>query len=492
MVRDSVTFRVARDKLTGELPQQLQINPFNQTVRAIEVDNFQKGLRGVWQHATLPARKTISKLILMCTRNNNYTKFIQEKLGSRPKTEELDGIGLSKLQRRLIARVEGMEGYVNYILEKLDPLTDKAEWSETDKEQLRLFLEEKLFTYDMFIRMLIGFDIKDMDDLERVYFRKKEKIRQNYERFRENTREIREGFDMEKLESRRQYFRELLGDKLESLSHFSRVNNVQALIGGRRLLDRQWGDILAEISVTNTTRAIDTALSVEKSSSQIPNLADKILRHFRQDALRAVDRVNDIFGTDRFIYFLLSGQTINSPVARLPYIYTMNKLPKTSKGLIINFSAPSHPQAIHAIKMFRDLAEMPTILEEGIKMFSKGLYLPDDFKKMVVDIFSLNFRQNEINQDMFDFIFNNLVVNEDGELKVKNENYVFSDWLEIDYEKRGNINWKMATQIVTRINHFCSKVGIISPLRPYVVMKKDLVVTELGISVMKNPASAIQ
>jgi len=50
----------------------------------------------------------------------------------------------------------------------------------------------------------------------------------------------------------------------------------------------------------------------------------------------------------------------------------------------------------------------------------------------------------------------------------------------------------MATQIVTRINHFCSKVGIISPLRPYVVMKKDLVVTELGISVMKNPASAIQ
>lgn len=478
MVRDSLTTSVAIEKINEQLPKELRINPNDQSKSAEDIKIFYQKMHQIWQVSSVPAKRIAAKYCLQCTSNVNFTNSIKKGLGERPNVELEQ---LSPLRRRLINRVGEMERFAQLAINNLDNLLLNVgkDVNQFSKEKLANSLSEKLFTYDMFTRSLINYPPEWESDLERMYFRNPKDLHKNYkeikDRFGTDISELGEKFD-----ERKDYFSRLVKDRLSKINHYARNNDFTSLISARRIIEREMKTILE----SSDSESLNLAIVKAVRNKGVKESYD-ILRFFSQESLRAVDRVNDVFGTDRFIYFLLENQVINAPVKRLPYIYKMDV--DNIKDMQIIYSHPSHPQVIHLMKMHDVPDNTPEILTRSIRMFSHGLFSLEDFHNLYTDILALNFDTGEIDQKMFDFIFENIVVNEESIL-VENQSGTFSapDWLEIDYQKREDPLWEGANQSVKKINKFCANKGIIPPLRPYVVVPKALEFSHDSV-VIDNP-----
>jgi len=480
MVRDSATYPVAKERLTKLLPPELQINPLDQTQSAENVAKYYESMHRIWEETTMPGKKTAAKYCLQCTGNSNFARSIQEAYGPKTEIESL-----SPLKRRLVKRVEAMESTTAYSLDHLEELIEKSGSSTYSKEKIALHLSEKLFTYDTFSRAIANYPQDHEEDLEKLYFRQPELLHKNYLTFSDSVQEEKQALG-EAFETRSEYFKQLSAPRLNNMRHYTREASIDEMVAGKILMDKEFGDILADTDTASMPDAIASALASGDSTK-----INDILRFFNQDTLRAVDRVNDVMATDRFIYFLLEGQNKEAPVRRLPYIFNIDEEAIEAANLPqkVNYSSPTHPQTIHAIKLHNAPTDMVKTFQESIAMYTRGLYQPDDFHALYTDIFSLTCSLEEVSKELFDFIFNNVIVNEDSKLeKTKdNESYVAPGWIDLDYATRDNPLWKKGNTIVSKINAFCAEHAIIPPLRPYAVVEKKLELQAVGATMSRNP-----
>ena len=154
----------------------------------------------------------------------------------------------------------------------------------------------------------------------------------------------------------------------------------------------------------------------------------------------------------------------------------------------LHYYSPTHPQALHAMKMRLAYEQMPQIFSETIRFFTHGMYLSTDFSDLVISMFALIFDESEIDSETFNYLLAHIVVDEDAVLiSHGSTRYVSEEWLELDFSSRGDALWNKANEILSRINKFCFKVGIIPPLRPYAVFDKEIDTTEDHIVIVANP-----
>ncbi|MFA6570035.1 MAG: hypothetical protein WCT77_02230 [Bacteroidota bacterium] len=478
MVRDSTTFKIAYDTISGKLPESLQINPANSAIDGEQVKRYVTHLREIWKDARLPEKRTVAKLILMATENQNYTdKIVKNYKQITP--EEISK--LSDTRRSWFDYIVELKDVSEYFLSSIDKLAQIANDPLFDRQKIFSTLKEKIFIYDSFMRAIMDYPTDKENDLILLMNRTDvpEIMHKNYADIAPKIASDLSLIDEKDVEKRRNYFREMIHNKIYNLSHYSPLENIDALRAGRRIMDKLMNNLFEEHNEKAITDLINKSLETEDQ-----NISRQLIRYFRQDALRATDRVNDAMRTDRYIYTLLTGQTIDAPVRKLPHIYKLNGEELKNHGL--HYYSPTHPQAFHIMKMQRPHEEMPKIIEDSIDFFVHGMYLPEDFVNLYVDIFAVNFGQDDMNQDKFNYLFNHIVVNEESEVtKNPDDKFVSDHWLELDFGSRRDSEWISVNKALTQLNDYCRKIGVIPFFRPYAVVNKDVSTLDFA-SIEKN------
>ncbi|MGB0757622.1 MAG: hypothetical protein ACPGO5_04170 [Patescibacteria group bacterium] len=486
MVRDSVSFDVTRSHLTEQLPPELKIDVHDQEVDKETIQSYYEKMHQLWQDLDLPAKRTAAKLCLQTAANEQFTRSIQEELGPRP---DIDFESLSVRQREIVQHALQLESFGQQVLTHLGELSDLANKYEKSNgynlDKLKEHITEKLFTYDIFIRAIESYPADKLDDLEALYERTPELLSRNYTHFQEQTTTIREEIGNEVFNSRKAYFKKLIGGRLDQMRHFARHDNFEALIAGRRILEQEEDVIKKTLEVDDINDLISKAIE-----SGNPQLADSVLRFIDQGSLRAVDRVNDIFGTDNFIYFMLDKQTEDAPVWRLPHVYSLDQSKVSEHNPNLNYSNPTHPQALHVMKLHHAPDQMPEVMQKSIRMYTQGLYRAEDFHELYADIFALTHSEDEMDEELLDFIFDYVAVNEESPMQeVGNQRFVVPEWLEIHYAQNKHRLYERGQEAVEKINNFSSQHQIVPPLRPYVVVNKEIDLEAVGASISQNTLS---
>jgi hypothetical protein len=469
-----------KKRIAEKLPDELRINPADTSVDSAQVKDYLKTLRDVWEDADLPEKRTVAKYILMATANADYT---EELSAAYPRVTEEKLAGMSELRRNWIDYSLELYVITKNFLAASNELSTLTGLSAADREKVVVMANEKMFVYQAYIQMLAEYPEDMESNLELLMERtgRKDLMERNFEEVKKSLGGEREQMGEAEWKSRMEYFSGLSRDRVGKLCHYSPHGNIDPIIGGRRVMDKLMAGLYDKYDESEVFGLINKAIITGDEK-----IADQVVRYYRQDALRAVDRVNDVMLTDRFIYTLLEGQTKSAPVRNLEFIYKFDAKELADHGL--HYYAPTHPQALHVMKMQRPYDEMPQILADTVTFFAQGMYTPEDFAELYPSVFAATFSEDEISPEMFNFVFENVVVNEESKVSMhSNGRFVADEWLVLSEEAVKDPMHAEASKVIKRINEKCKALGFVPPLRPYAVVDKDVSVRQFA-KVEKNPA----
>jgi hypothetical protein len=483
MVRDSMTSPAAIETISRQLPDELRINLSDPKTSADMVKVYCDRMREVWQEVNLPMKRTVAKYLLMATSNPQYTAEITK---AYPQITQEKIAAMSPVRKKWFTYVLNLKTVTGYFLDHIDEMADAAHDPMLDKAKLVDGIKEKMFVYDSMMQSIVSYPKSRESDIELLLDRAKhsDRLHENFGNVMGEMLKDQISIPTEELAERKKYFSELVGHTFAQLDHYSRYGDIDALKGGRRVLDQALSALYAGSDSASVLDIIDKSIE-----NKDVDLAIHIVQHFRQDALRAVDRVNDAMRTDRYIYSLIRGQTIDSPVRKLPFIYRMDAQYLGDNGL--HYYNPTHPQALHAMKMRLPYEQMPQILNDTIQLFTQGMYTYEDHHELVVNLFSSLFDESQVKPETFHYLLSHVLVNEEATItRHKSGRFVAENWLELDFSDRKNPNWTEANDVLRKINAYSKKIGLIPPLRPYAVCDKAINTTDDHIDIVLNPDAA--
>lgn len=465
--------------ITERLPDELKIDPASPEVSSEQIKTYLNTLRSMWVDSEVPEKRTVAKHILMATANPNYTKEISD---SYPVITEKKIESLSLLRRKWLDYNLELLVISKNFLAAVDELSDLTGLSDTDKQKIKTTAREKMFVYNSFMQMLVNYPAEKEENLELLLERsdRPDLMKKNFDDLSEAFAKSRQEVGEDEWDKRYYHFQKLVKGKLESLAHYSPHGDLDPLLGGRRVMDRLVSGLFDKYDESVVIGLINKAI---KNGDE--KIADQVIRYYRQDALRAVDRVNDVLMTDRFIYTLLEGQIHSAPVRNLEYIYKFDAKGLEQHGL--HYYSPTHPQALHAMKMITPYEQMPEILGDTVDFFTQGMFIPEDFAEVYTNVLAASFSPEECPPEMFNFLFENMVVNEESKVS-RNENgkFVADEWIVMAEEAKNDPMYERGKELLSKVNAVCKNLGVIPPLRPYAVMDKDISVKDHA-TVIKNP-----
>lgn len=467
--------------LTQQLPLELRINPNDQTRSKDEILQFYTTMKRLWLSAgeDHTAQKVAAKLCLQATGNISFCNYLLEQQELHEPLAEKRPQELTPYIRSLVDWVEHFRSYVEFVYSNYDELVSHLPASQVqslNKNKILPYLKEKVLTYETFIRALYLLH-DEQDTLKLLYARKPEDLHGNYLRLDTQFATKRQAMSSGELndhEARVAQFSTLVADDLTSLNHYARVGDYPQLIAARFLFEHKTNELF----------------------SNNPGFIYDVLQFFNQEALRAVDRVNDVFGTDRYVYTLLEGQILEAPVRTLPFIYKIRAAleppknePDVERGTYIPslmYTAPTHPQAVHLMKKHYDITQLPEIFAQSIRFYAKGIFTQSDFIQLYAEVLAFSCPDQEITPELWQFIFTHVVVNEDSELIVHPDgSFSVPEWLQLSQQDSDSQLYADAEVVIAKVNAFCAEAHMVPPLRPYAVIAKETTFGQL--SAVPNP-----
>lgn len=501
MVNASTTYPIARNTLTAQLPPELVYNPSDERSSTGYIQKRNRRLRDIYQVVEAKGKKLIGNLYLQTFGDKRLQMILRDALDAEG---DADLRNLSPTAAIMYGYSKIMSDVYRTGLNDLDSLVGMAaspgstiEQREEIEISLRRKLDEKLFNFQMFVHALENYPREYDSDLEILLYRSEELIHGNMERIQPHLEAQRQVVGSEEYDRRMDYFTKLVDKYVTRISHYSRSSDLSEISAGRRLLD-QAHEAIKQAKANITADMIDH-MDVAEIDEMYNMRADMTLRYLKQDMLRAVDYYNDLLQTDRYVYFLLTGQLSDSPVRNLPYYYSLDTRdlePRTDKE---HFVGISHPQALRVMRLNHNMFDLPFAISKAIHAYTNNLFTPEDFRKLYASLFASQFSPDEMTEELFDYIFHNTIVNDDAEIGV-NEDGDFiaptkrsergitdTGWVIVDFKKRRDPLWRQAHEAVGKINDSATELGIFNPLRPYFIIPRDIDLTAVNSKVEVNP-----
>jgi len=282
---------------------------------------------------------------------------------------------------------------------------------------------------------------------------------------------------------RKQYFSNLLGNKLDEIRSFSRASGFAAIRGGRRISDQIRKKLEKGDKGPNLFKEFTDNI-LHNSDKQG---ADALLRFFEQNTLETIERFKNVLGTDKFICFFLKGQIADVFLKNLPYLYTTSCAKVEEFSQRIDYASLTYLQAIQATRNGNGSKNWSDILTKSIRIYTLNLYRPKNFFELYTDVFALTHKVGEIDKGSFDFLFSHLALNKKCYLEPVKDRFIAVNWLVLNKGEEDELkHWQKAKQVLDRINNFCARHCVVPPLRPYVVIHKEIDLKKVEATISEN------
>ncbi len=493
MVRASVTHDLAYRTLTRQLSPELQINSQDTSLPAAAIVRYLRSLQLAWRESTRPARRTIGNLFLQTFANVSLQRAVESyhRMGR-------SSVELTEAQQMLIDASSINSDTLKDGLIDLDYLAEQFEDYRERKAVLKRRLRERIFNHNVFQTAVRTYPREWIRDLDVLYWRRPRDMEAQYHQLERRLPAVLSEYGKAPAEfiADQDYIRELILPRIHSVAHYSPHNDLDRLVPGFWVLNQEAhaleqtaaAQVFASLSETSLgtlmRRAqLDTGAYTAAELEELQREAHSLqLRLLGQEGLRAVDNINQPLKTDRYIYFLLDGQTTRSPVVRLPYVYKLDIKDITGKVVDLHYVGVSHPQALRVARLHADPLEMPAAVQNAIHMYTRNLYRPADYADVYAGLLALATTRESLSPEVFNFFFENIIVNDDSAVQLHDQgNFVADEWLEPDYSKRNHALWRETHRLVRSVNQASRLLGIFPPLRPYVIARDEIRLEQPGV-----------
>lgn len=466
MVRSAMTSNTARNHITQQLPPELRGNIFDDKMDTTEVIGRYALLHSLWETSTMPARRAVAAQCLSMMGNKRFRDHVLVNMEGLPRS-----VSASPDHARFYWRLLRMRNDTHHALEGLEELAEIAGDEHPGQvEQLRSYLEEKMVIYEGFMRASAQYNEDHLDDMSLFAGHAPIGLRRNYGRAMNEYTSHWEHINFDRF----LYFRGLFKDAMKYGIHATSKDDLPELLAARQIQDRNYYQLRERIGADSLEEAI-----TEIRRTRSPEDASEMLQFLAKNGLRTADRYNDILGTDEYVFMLPDSQSHEATVGKLGHRYYVD-LQSVAEDAHLQFAGVSHYHAIHIARMQHSPEELPAAYRDAMRLYSSSLYSRSDYIELCSMLFSAVADEGSVDRDMFNFIMQSLVVNEESPVEMLLDGGAQApEWLEVDYFKRGDPRWNHASQIVSDLNRVCAAVGIIPPFKPYIIARGPLQYTDV-------------